>query len=279
MAASVHGGPKGGQVTRVGVIADVHGNLHALDAVLGCLSTQDVDRYLCAGDLVGYGPFPNECIRRVLSLPGACVAGNHDLIVLGRLGDEQCIPLARASLRWTRDVLEDDARAMLAELPLGARYDGVAVHHGSVADPQEYVLTEDRAREEMRELAAGPAPPEVLVLGHTHRSMAVGLRRGMLLREGTGVVTLERGELIVINPGAVGQSRSRDPRARAAVLDLKAREATFHALAYDVAGCRRALRERGLPETSCHLPRSRWAEMVGAVRRRVRRARRAPSRR
>ena len=80
---------------RFGVIADVHANLHALDAALAFLSDQDVDAYLCAGDLVGYGPFPNECVRRVRDLPGRCVAGNHDLIVLDRLSDERCVPLAR----------------------------------------------------------------------------------------------------------------------------------------------------------------------------------------
>jgi hypothetical protein len=70
---------------------------------------------------------------------------------------------------------------------------------------------------------------------------------------------------------AVGQSRSRDVRAWVRVLDLAAREATFHALSYDVVGCRQALRERGLPATSCHLPRSRWQDVAGVAKRRVRR--------
>jgi predicted phosphodiesterase len=267
-------------MTRFGVMADVHGNLHALDAVLAFLSTRDVDRYLCAGDLVGYGPQPNECVRRVLSLPGACVAGNHDLIALGRLGDERCAPLARRSLRWTRGVLEADARAMLASLPLAATCGGrVAIHHGSLADPEEYVLTEDRARQDLQALAAGAAPVDVLILGQTHRPMAVGLRRGTLLRDATGVIQLERGERIMLNPGSVGQSRSRDPSARVAILDLTARAASFHAVAYDVDGCRRALRERGLPERSCHLPRPRWERVLGSVWHRVRPRRPAPGRR
>jgi predicted phosphodiesterase len=264
---------------RLGVIADVHANLHALDAALEFLSTQDLDGYVCAGDLVGYGPFPNESVRRVLALPGLCVAGNHDLIVLDRLSDERCIALAQASLRWTREVLDDEARALLAGLPLGARQDSVAVHHGSLADPEEYVLTEDQAQACLRALGLVAPGAEVLVLGHTHRPMAVGARRGTLLREGTGAVALAPGEPIVVNPGAVGQSRGRDPRARLMVLDLRARLASFHALAYDVAGCRRALRERGLPEASCHVPRSRWEDAVGAVKRGVRRLRPVPTRR
>jgi predicted phosphodiesterase len=256
---------------RFGVIADVHANLHALDAALAFLSTQDVDGYLCAGDLVGYGPLPNECVRRVVDLSVRCVAGNHDLIALGRLSDENCIPLAQASLRWTRRVLEDDVRALLADLPTGATVQGVALHHGSVTDPEEYVLTQAQALACLDDLERVAPAAEILILGHTHRPMAVGRRRGSLLRRRTGTVTLPPGEPVVLNPGAVGQSRSRDVRARVMVLDLAAREATFNALSYDVVGCRQALRDRGLPATSCHLPRSRWQDAAGVAKRRVRR--------
>jgi predicted phosphodiesterase len=262
-------------MTRLGVFSDVHGNLHALDAALDFLGAEELDGYLCAGDLVGYGPFPNECVRRVLALDGLCVAGNHDLIALGRLGDERCSSLARASLRWTRGALDDEARALLAGLPLGVEQHGVAVRHGSIADPTEYVLSESRARDCLDALATAAPGAGVLVLGHTHRAMAVGRRRGLLLHEAAGEVALESGEPVALNPGAVGQSRSRDPRARVMVLDLSEGLASFYALDYDVQACRQALRDRGLPEGSCHLPRSRWEEAVVAVKRRVVRARTA----
>jgi predicted phosphodiesterase len=256
---------------RFGVIADVHANLHALDAALAFLSTQDLDGYLCAGDLVGYGPLPNECVRRLADLRVRCVAGNHDLIALERLSDENCIPLAQASLRWTRRVLEDDVRTLLEDLPTGATVHGVALHHGSVLDPEEYVVTQAQALACLDDLERIAPAAEILILGHTHRPMAIGRRGGSLLRRRTGTVTLPPGEPMVLNPGAVGQSRSRDVRARVMVLDLAAREATFHALSYDVVGCRQALRDRGLPATSCHLPRSRWEDAVGAAKRGVRR--------
>ena len=257
---------------RYGVISDVHANVHALDAALAFLATQELDGYLCAGDLVGYGPFPNECVRRVAALHAPCVAGNHDLIALGRLSDQRCIPLARASLRWTRDVLDAEARAVLSALPLGlATEDGVAVHHGSLRDPQEYVVTEAQALACLDDLPGIAPGAQVLILGHTHRPAAVGRRSGSLLRGGTGAVSLPADEPVLLNPGAVGQSRSRDPRARVMVLDLAERVAHFHALDYDVAGCREALRERGLPPDSCHRPRSRWNGVTGAVKRRIRR--------
>jgi predicted phosphodiesterase len=255
---------------RYGVIADVHGNAHALDAVLAFLSTQEVDGYLCAGDLVGYGPMPNECVRQVLALPGRCVAGNHDLIALGRLADERCIPLAKASLRWTRGVLEADVQELLADLPLGVGDDGIAVRHGSLSDPQAYVVTDEEARACLEDLERTLPATDVLVLGHTHRPMAFSRRRGALLRSGTGQVDLPHDEPILLNPGAVGQSRSADDRARLMVLDTAERVASFHALDYDVEACRQALLERGLPANSCHLRRSRRAELAVAVRRALR---------
>jgi predicted phosphodiesterase len=257
---------------RYGVIADIHANLHALDATLAFLATQDVDGYLCAGDLVGYGPLPNECVRRVLALGGPCVAGNHDLIALGRLSEARCIPLAQDSLRWTREVLDDEARKLLSGLPLQATVGRIAIHHGSARDPEEYVVTEAQALATLDDLRDVAPRADILILGHTHRPMAVGRRRGSMLREGgEGAVSLPPDEPVVLNPGAVGQSRSRDVRARAMVLDLAERIATFHAVEYDVAGSREALRQRGLPPDSCHRPRSRVQESLGAVKRGVRR--------
>lgn len=238
---------------RYGVTADVHANAHALAAALEFLAGQGVERYLCAGDLVGYGPAPNECVRRVLALPGACVAGNHDLIALGRLGDERCIPLARASLRWTREVLAQDVVARLAALPPGYDGDGIALRHGSLTDPQTYVVTDAQAHACLDALQRTRPAARILVLGHTHRPFAYSRGGGALLRAGIGDVTLPPDEPILLNPGAVGQSRAADPRARVMVLDTAAGVASFHALDYDADGCRRELRRHGLPARSCHL--------------------------
>ena len=233
---------------RYGVIADVHGNLPALEAVVDRLEGEEVDAYLCAGDLVGYGPFPNECVALVASLRGVtCVAGNHDLIALGRLGDDRCIRLARETLAWTAGVLDDHARTYLAGLPLDARaFGGVAVTHGAPGDPQEYVRTAERARE----LLDGG----VLVAGHTHEPWVFGARSGDAVRGDERGMLFGRGEAWLLNPGSVGQSRSRDPRARFAVLDVERDAISLHALEYDAEATRRALRERGLPENACHLP-------------------------
>jgi putative phosphoesterase len=243
---------------RFGVISDVHGNLHALDAALELLAAEQVDGYICAGDLVGYGPFPNECVRRVHELGAHCVAGNHDLIALGRLSDDRCVQLARHSLRWTRSVLADDTRDVLASLPREAIIGEIAVFHGSIGDPQAYVHTEEHALAALRRLDDAAPGTRLMIVGHTHHPMAVAEGQGRLLREATGEFALPPGERVLLNPGAVGQSRDRRARAHVMVLDLATRTTSFQAVGYDVAACRRALRERGLPDGSHHLRPSPW---------------------
>jgi predicted phosphodiesterase len=260
---------------RYGVIADIHANLHALQAVLPALRREGVDRYLCPGDLVGYGAFPNECVELVAGLEAVCVAGNHDLIVLGRLSDARCIALARESLRWTRDELAADARAYLAALPERADVDGgVVVAHGSLDDPQEYVTRSAQAAAQLAQLAQEAAGARHLLLGHTHVARAWGSRSGALDLRAGGRVSLSAPELFLLNPGGVGQSRERTLHARFLVVDLERREATFHAIPYDVEAARAALRRRGLQPASVHLPPSRLrtlARPLGRLKGRVRR--------
>jgi predicted phosphodiesterase len=238
---------------RYAVLADIHGNLQALTAVLEEMEHHAIDRWVVAGDLVGYGASPNECVEIVAGLGATCVAGNHDLIALGRLSEERCIDLARESLRWTREVLGAEARSFLEALPVTATAPGgLVVAHGTLDDPQRYTSTPKQARAQLAELSARPGA-RVLVLGHTHRPLAVSAEAHEPAR---GRLRLPAGEPIVLNPGAVGQAREILARARAMVLDLDAGDAAFLRLPYDVAGCRAALRAAGLSTRSCHLPPS-----------------------
>lgn len=252
---------------RYGVLADIHGNLHALRAVLAETERHGVDRHLVAGDLVGYGGEPNECVEVVAGLDGVCVAGNHDLIALGRLSDERCIQLARDSLAWTRSVLSEDARAFLERLPLRASVaGGVEVAHGSLTDPAEYVTDRRRAREQLDTVAADGA--HLLILGHTHQPWAFA--KGDGTRPARGAVRLDAGEPMLLNPGAVGQSRQLRARARYLVLDLDERTAHFGAVRYDIDGARAAVERAGLSPRSVHLRPSIPRAALRSVRRRMR---------
>ena len=259
-------------MTRLGVLADVHGNLAALEAVLAALDAARVDGLVCAGDLVGYGPEPDACVARVVASGATTVAGNHDLIAIGRLGTERCDALARETLAWTAQAIAPETRRVLEALPLGASIaGGVALAHGAPGDPQRYVRTADEARAE----AALLEPDGVLVLGHTHVPAVVGADAGDLTASS---VALDPADRFVVNPGAVGQSRSADPRARCAVLDLGSRTVELLAVPYDAAATRAALRARGLPPWSSHRPPARFPGEY-RVRRALRSVRRGAARR
>jgi predicted phosphodiesterase len=258
---------------RYGVLADIHANLPALETAIQTLESHGIDAYIVAGDLVGYGPHPNECVELVAGLDAVCVAGNHDLIVLGQLSDQRCIELARASLRWTSRVLGGDARAFLGALPLRASISaGVEVAHGSLHDPQEYTVGEKRASRQLALLRTERPDAAVLVLGHTHRPFAFALDQGRLRARASTPLRIAPETPVLLNPGGVGQSRELRPRVRCMVLDLEAHEARFLAVPYDIAACRRALRQVGLSPASCHLrpsPLRAATRITRAARRRA----------
>ncbi|MFL5782435.1 MAG: metallophosphoesterase family protein [Thermoleophilaceae bacterium] len=251
---------------RIGVIADVHGNLPALELVLAELDRAGVERILCAGDVVGYGPFPNECVARVRESAAACVAGNHDLMAVGRLEQGRPGGLVRQTMEWTRGVLAPDARGWLEELPGSVTEEGLVMAHGSLSDPTVYVYADDSAEQ----LAAVP-PGALLVLGHTHEPLVFGERRGRVLERRAGEVAIEAGERLLVNPGSVGQPREWRALARFAVIDLGAGVVHHHAIRCDQARVRRALADAGLPGDACHRrPAVGWL-----IRRRLSRIRRS----
>jgi predicted phosphodiesterase len=254
--------------TRYGILADVHGNLPALLAVVARLSAEGVERFLCAGDLVGYGPFPDECVEVIAGLDAVCVAGNHDLIALGRLSDGRCNALARDSLAWTRKRLAPASREYLEGLPVRVELDGVVLAHGSPDDPQRYVRDGTEAARQLATVAARWPAARVLVLGHTHIARAWAPGGRPLDTDTASVTPLARQGPVLLNPGAVGQSRERRVRARSLVLDLREQTVAFHADPYDVGACRRALRSAGLPRETVHLSPT----LAGRAARRLRRA-------
>jgi diadenosine tetraphosphatase ApaH/serine/threonine PP2A family protein phosphatase len=231
--------------SRVAVISDVHGNRHALEAVLEAVAAEEPDEVWCLGDLVGYGPQPNECCRTIAAHADLCLAGNHDLVVLGSLSIHDFAGDAAAAAQWTQTILANDAREFLAGLGSSARRNGVELFHGSARDPVwEYVLSEEAA---WWTLQATTAP--IVLVGHSHVPLAIFLDGedlgGGLAPEAT-VVDLAAGRWL-LNPGSVGQPRDGDPRAAYLLLE-PGRRASFHRVKYPIDRTQDEIRERGLPE-------------------------------
>jgi predicted phosphodiesterase len=233
---------------RIAVITDIHGNWHALAAVLDEITAEEPDEVWCLGDLVGYGPQPNRCVSETKEHADLCLVGNHDLGVLGRIDIGDFTPDAATVVRWTADNLEADARSYLGELEAKGERDDVQVFHGSPRDPVwEYILSEEAARAALEQTTA----PLVLV-GHSHIPIALRLTNGNqlaggLAKGGTGL-ELSEGRWL-LNPGSVGQPRDGDPRAAYLWLDLGAHEAEFRRVAYNVQRTQKEILQNGLPES------------------------------
>jgi predicted phosphodiesterase len=233
---------------RVAVVSDIHGNLHALEAVLAAIEADRPDELWCLGDLVGYGARPNECCSAIGARASIGLAGNHDLAVRGTIDLAEFSGDAGAAAAWTRTVLSDDARTYLDGLePQGTRAD-VALFHASARDPVwEYVLSDEAA------LATLELTEEQIVLvGHSHAALHISLNgdvlEGGLAPEGTELDLLGDRRWL-LNPGSVGQPRDGDARAAYLLLDLEARTASFRRTEYDIEQTQQEIREAGLPET------------------------------
>jgi len=231
---------------RVAVISDVHSNLHALEAVLASVDADAPDELWCLGDLVGYGPRPNECCAAIEARAASCLAGNHDLAVRGALDLLEFSGDAAVAARWTRDVLSESARTFLERLEPSGTAAGVALYHGSARDPVwEYVLSDDAAAATL-DLAG----TRLVLVGHSHAALVAVERDGGIvggLAEAGRELDLRDGRFL-LNPGSVGQPRDGDPRAAYLLLDLDTHRASFRRVEYDIARTQAEIHALGLPE-------------------------------
>lgn len=234
---------------RLAVISDIHANLYALEAVLREIDRDPPDEIWCLGDVVGYGPRPNECCELVRERCSRCLVGNHDLVALGAAGVdvEDFNPEAAAASVWTGEQLTDASREFLASLEPKAVVEGFELYHGSPRDPVwEYVIDAETVAESF---VLTEAP--VVMVGHSHIATAAILAGDRI--EGQAVpadfsAALGAGRWL-LNPGSVGQPRDGDPRAAWLRLDLEAGEARFRRIAYPVARTQAEILERGLPDS------------------------------
>ena len=222
---------------RVGVISDLHGNKIALEAVLADMPA--VDGLVCAGDVVGYNPWPGACVSALAApetapigdsdsalLDGTVptVEGNHDRAVVSGHAPH-FNHMAQAGVEYAREHLTDDQIDWLDGLPEQRRVlDGrITVVHGHPDDPDHYTRPSEFSPDLLGE-------EDALVMGHTH------IQHHEVYDEG-----------IVVNPGSVGQPRDDDPKAAYAVLDLDEQTVEERRVEYDTDAVIRAVEDAGLP--------------------------------
>lgn len=248
------------------LISDLHGNWPALATALADAEERGVERFVCLGDVVGYGARPRQCLERVMQLvappggnglrPGVCLLGNHEQALLQSAPEFNAN--ARAAIEWTREELSrggDRARNLalwdfLDALEPSRVEPGVMFAHGSPRDPvREYMLPRDvRDAAKMRANFARMSEP-VCFVGHSHVP-AVYYQDGRFYRpkDTEGPYDLDVGpeRKAIVNVGSIGQPRDGDPRLCYVLFD--GRHLTFVRLTYDVEAAQRDIRaESALP--------------------------------
>ncbi len=228
---------------RLAVLSDIHANLAALVAVRDDLP--QIDQLWVLGDIVGYGPQPNEVVRLLQEMGARSVLGNHDGAAIGTVDPRDFNPDAAAAIGWTTSVLDDNARAYLAALP-EIRCEGELTGvHGSPRDPTwEYISGPSIAADNLAAFET-----RLCLFGHTHLPIIFGADEpGVQVIHAAAGTAIDLGEKrALVNPGSVGQPRDGNPASSYLVLDTDANVVEFRRVAYDLAETQRLMGEANLP--------------------------------
>ncbi len=230
---------------RYAIVSDVHANLASLEAVIAQFAIDDA--VLCLGDIVGYGPEPNECIARIRDIAEATVLGNHDVAAVDDHGIALFNENARDAIRWTQGVITRENLAWLDGLSYEHRLPGFLLVHGAPVDYFRYVNDEEAAR-----FAFGATDAPLIFIGHTHVAESFALAPdGSLAREPRregGTLALEPGYRYIVNVGSVGQPRDRNPDASFVFFEPEAARVTWRRVGYEIALTQRKIGEACLPD-------------------------------
>jgi len=233
------------------ILSDIHGNVTALQASIAAVEGR-WDRVLCLGDVVGYGPDPNEAMDLVRSLNPVMIRGNHDKAACGITDASDFNPVARIAAEWTTSNLRPENLKLLRDLPMGpVVVNGLTMVHGAVADEDEYVFAPAQALDSLLE-----SPSFLTFFGHTHFQGGFSYRGTQLeviqMKPPAGAnfsaLQLEEGTRYLLNPGSIGQPRDGDPRAAFAIADMGHQVTEFWRVPYDIAAVQTRMRESSLPE-------------------------------
>jgi predicted phosphodiesterase len=233
------------------VLSDLHANSSALDAVLEAVKGR-WDSCVCLGDVVGYGPDPNEVTSRLREIHAQTIRGNHDKAAAGLMDTSDFNPVAKAAVDWTRSQLQPGNLAWLAALPPGPlETAGVVLVHGAFQDEDEYVFTPEQALDGLLDSTAA-----ITFFGHTHHQGGFSYQDSNLevlqirprATESFAALRIEPGRRYLLNPGSIGQPRDGDPRAAFAIADLQNNTVEFWRVQYNISTVQERMRRAHLPE-------------------------------
>lgn len=238
---------------RILVLSDLHANATALEAAVRAVSGR-WDRVVCLGDIVGYGPDPNQVTDKIRELGARTIRGNHDKAATDLMSTDDFNPVAKAAVDWTRSQLSTENLQWLTALPPGPlETEGVVLVHGAFQDEDEYVFTPAQALEGLLDSGA-----KVTFFGHTHHQGGFSYDPSsnhleiLQIRprppEMFAPLRLEATRRYLLNPGSIGQPRDGDARAGFAIADLDHSVVEFWRVPYDIGSVQARMHTAHLPE-------------------------------
>lgn len=221
---------------RIAIISDIHSNLAALERVFSFLDSKKIDEIFCLGDLVGYGPSPNECIEMIKCNCLVVVAGNHDWGATKKIPLKNFNAMGKTSLQWTQKQINDKNREYLQNLPLKIVRHDITIVHASPVTPENWTYI--FSNEDVKEAFKGFTTP-ICFIGHTH--IAVVINEDLTGRK------LQQNTRSFINVGSVGQPRDGNPKISFGIFDLESWFYELVRLEYDIHKTVDAIKKAGLP--------------------------------
>jgi diadenosine tetraphosphatase ApaH/serine/threonine PP2A family protein phosphatase len=218
---------------RIGIFSDVHANIEAMTAVMKAFESERIDKYVCIGDVVGYGASPNECCDLIRKTAAFTILGNHDAAVAGRMDYSYYYDAARQALDMHSKMLTPENLAWLTTLPYERKEGDVTFCHGSPVNLEEfeYIFSLDQAAKCLdmwEELSS------VTFIGHSHLCKSFALTKTEVFEVVANKFTIRPNHRYIISVGSVGQPRDYDPRASYTVYDTKDKMFEFKRVAYDI---------------------------------------------
>ncbi len=230
--------------SRYAIVSDVHGNLESLERVFSTIC--DEDTVVSLGDVVGYGPNPNECVAALQARCRHAVLGNHDLAATENFGVENFNHAARAAIAWTQRALDQTSREWLNALPYEMRLPEFLLVHGAPVNYFEYILDKGTAAR-----AFDSTDARIVFVGHTHIAEYWTLEAdgtiGHKHMQHGGELKLEAEKRYIVDVGSVGQPRDLNPKASFVLYDAVAQCVTWIRYEYPIGEVQRKMREASLP--------------------------------
>jgi len=230
---------------RYAIFGDVHANLEALEAVLDKMSRDKPDKYICIGDLIGYGANPCECIDKIRALNPIVVAGNHDYAAVGLLNIDFFNSYAFKAIEWTRLQLNAQYIKFLQQTKLLYKGDNITAVHSSPYSPEMFEYIENNFDVQ---LALNEMKTSVCFVGHSHIPMSFSMTRGVVSFSSEPYVQVGKGNKVIINVGSVGQPRDENPNASYAIYEVEEGMVWIKRVEYDIEKAARKIIDAGLPD-------------------------------